>query len=152
VHVRHEHVTVAAATAYNVATGKVAVACVTCGPGVTQVMTALPAAVRAGLPLVVFAGESPINAKFHNPHIGQAPLVTATGAHYLAAPSVPRMMDYVREAFHIAKYERRPAVLGFPTTCRRSSTWPTSPTRPRRCTSPKSGACTPIPRSWPRPS
>src|SRR6266849_6804748 len=40
----------------------------------------------------------------------------------------------------------------FPTTCRRSSTWPTSPTRPRRCTSPKSGACTPIPRSWPRPS
>ena len=33
VHVRHEHVTVAAATAYNVATGKLAVASVTCGPG-----------------------------------------------------------------------------------------------------------------------
>jgi acetolactate synthase-1/2/3 large subunit len=49
VHVRHEHCTVAAATAYNVATGKVAVASVTCGPGVTQVMTALPAAVRARL-------------------------------------------------------------------------------------------------------
>ena len=31
VHVRHEHVTVAAATAYNVATNKVAVASVTCG-------------------------------------------------------------------------------------------------------------------------
>jgi acetolactate synthase I/II/III large subunit len=53
VHVRHEHSTVAAATAYNVATGKVAVASVTCGPGVTQVMTALPAAVRARLPMVV---------------------------------------------------------------------------------------------------
>src|SRR5207245_280819 len=100
---------VAAATAYNVATGKVAVASVTCGPGVTQVMTALPAAVRARLPLVVFAGESPINAKFYNQHIDQAPLVTATGAHYIAAHSVPRMMDYVREAFHIAKYEQRPA-------------------------------------------
>src|SRR6202008_2506477 len=46
VHVRHEHATVAAATAYNVATNKVAVASVTCGPGVTQLMTALPAAVR----------------------------------------------------------------------------------------------------------
>src|SRR4051812_50171416 len=46
VHVRHEHATVAAATAYNVATGKVAVASVTCGPGVTQLMTALPAAAR----------------------------------------------------------------------------------------------------------
>ena len=110
VHVRHEHVTVAAATAYNVATNKVAVASVTCGPGVTQVMTALPAAVRARLPLVVFAGEAPINAKFYNQAIDQAPLVTATGAHYIAAHSVPRMMDYVREAFHIAKYERRPTV------------------------------------------
>src|SRR5215470_13886323 len=114
VHVRHEHVTVAAATAYNVATNKVAVASVTCGPGVTQLMTALPAAVRARLPLVVFAGEPPINAKFYNQNIDQAPLVTATGAHYIAAHSVPRMMDYVREAFHIAKHERRPAVLGIP--------------------------------------
>jgi hypothetical protein len=96
VHVRHEHSTVAAATAYNVATGKVAVASVTCGPGVTQVMTALPAAVRARLPVVVFAGESPINAKFYNQYIDQAPLVTATGAHYIAAHSVPRIMDYVR--------------------------------------------------------
>ena len=114
VHVRHEHCTVAAATAYNVATGKVAVASVTCGPGVTQLMTALPAAVRARLPMVVFAGESPINAKFYNQYIDQAPLVTATGAHYIAAHSVPRMMDYVREAFHIAKYERQPVVLGIP--------------------------------------
>ena len=66
VHVRHEHATVAAATAYNVATGKLAVASVTCGPGVTQLMTALPAAVRARLPMVVFAGEAPMNAKFYN--------------------------------------------------------------------------------------
>ena len=114
VHVRHEHATVAAATAYNVATGKIAVASVTCGPGVTQLMTALPAAVRARLPMVVFAGESPINAKFYNQAIDQAPLVTATGAHYIAAHSVPRMMDYVREAFHIAKHERCPVVLGIP--------------------------------------
>ncbi len=114
VHVRHEHVTVAAATAYNVATGKLAVASVTCGPGVTQLMTALPAAVRARLPMVVFAGESPINARFYNQYIDQAPLVTATGAHYIAAHSVPRMMDHVREAFHVAKYERRPVVLGIP--------------------------------------
>jgi thiamine pyrophosphate-dependent acetolactate synthase large subunit-like protein len=114
VHVRHEHVTVAAATAYNVATGKVAVASVTCGPGVTQLMTALPAAVRARLPLVVFAGEAPINAKFYNQDIDQAPLVTATGAHYIAAHSLPRMMDYVREAFHLAKHERQTVVLGVP--------------------------------------
>ena len=114
IHVRHEHCAVAAATAYNVATGNIAAASVTCGPGVTQLVTALPAAVRAHLPMVVFAGEPPINAKFYNQYIDQVPLVTATGAHYIAAHSVPRMMDYVREAFHIAKYERRPVVLGIP--------------------------------------
>ena len=114
VHVRHEHATVAAATAYNVATNKVAVASVTCGPGVTQLMTALPAAVRGRLPMVVFAGELPINAKYYNQAIDQAPLVAATGARYIAAHSVPRMMDYVREAFHIAKTERQPVVLGIP--------------------------------------
>jgi acetolactate synthase-1/2/3 large subunit len=114
VHVRHEHATVAAATAYNMATGKIAVASVTCGPGVTQLMTALPAAVRARLPLVVFAGEAPINAKFYNQAIDQAPLVAATGAKYIAAHSVPRMMDAVREAFHVASHERCPVVLGVP--------------------------------------
>src|SRR5215469_9622413 len=114
VHVRHEHCAVAAATAYNVATGKLAVASVTCGPGVTQLMTALPAAARGRLPMVVFAGESPINAKFYNQAIDQAPLVTACGAHYIAAHSVPRMMDYVREAFHLAKHERQTVVIGIP--------------------------------------
>src|SRR6478609_11345028 len=44
IHVRHEHCAVAAATAYNIATGKIAAASVTCGPGLTQLMTALPAA------------------------------------------------------------------------------------------------------------
>lgn len=114
VHVRHEHCAVAAAMSYHLATGRIAAASVTCGPGLTQIMTALPAAVRARIPLIVFAGESPINAKFYNQAIDQAPFVVATGAHYIAAHSVPRMLDFVREAFHIARLERRPVVLGVP--------------------------------------
>src|SRR5258705_13995007 len=94
VHVRHEHATVAAATAYNIATGKVAVASVTCGPGVTQLMTALPAAVRARLPMGVFAGESPITAKFYNQTIDQAPLWAATAPPYTARPTGPRLSAY----------------------------------------------------------
>src|SRR5262249_26959628 len=43
IHVRHEHCAVAAATAYNIATGRIAAASVTCGPGLTQLTTALPA-------------------------------------------------------------------------------------------------------------
>jgi acetolactate synthase I/II/III large subunit len=114
IHVRHEHCAVAAATAYHLATGKIAAASVTCGPGLTQIMTALPAAVRARIPVVIFSGETPINAKFYNQAIDQAPFVVATGAHYIAAHSVARMLDYVREAFYVARFERRPVVLGVP--------------------------------------
>ena len=114
VHVRHEHCAVAAAMAYHLATGKVAAASITCGPGFTQTMTALPAAVRARIPLVIFAGEAPINAKFYNQYIDQAPFAVATGAHYIACHSMARMMEQVREAFHIARHDRKPVILGIP--------------------------------------
>ena len=60
VYVRHEHCAVAAAMAFARKTQDIGVASVTCGPGVTQLMTSLPAAVRAHLPVVVFAGEAPL--------------------------------------------------------------------------------------------
>ena len=102
------------AVGYYSATGKTGVASVTCGPGVTQITTILSTAVRARVPLVVFAGESPMNAKWYNQAIEQAPLVNATGAHYVRAHSAKLMHEYVREAFYTARYERRPTVLGVP--------------------------------------
>ena len=42
IYTRHEHAAVAAATAYARNSGKVGFATVTCGPGLTQVMTILP--------------------------------------------------------------------------------------------------------------
>src|SRR6266567_8770781 len=114
VHARHEHCACLMAMGYHSATGKTGIASVTCGPGVTQITTALATAARAGVPLVVFAGESPINAKFYNQQIEQAPIVTATGAHYVRAHSAKLMHEYVREAFYVARHERRPTVLGVP--------------------------------------
>jgi acetolactate synthase I/II/III large subunit len=113
-HARHEHCACGMAMGYYSATGKTGVASVTCGPGVTQISTALSTATRARVPLVVFAGESPINAKWYNQQIDQAPLVTATGAHYVRAHSAKLMHEYVREAFYMARHERRPTVLGVP--------------------------------------
>jgi acetolactate synthase-1/2/3 large subunit len=114
IHARHEHCACAMAIGYHSATGNIGVASVTCGPGVTQISTALATAVRANIPLVVFAGETPIHAKFYNQAIDQAPIVHATGAHYVRAHSTARMLDHVREAFYVARYERRPVVLGVP--------------------------------------
>lgn len=113
-HARHEHCACGMAMGYYSATGKVGVATVTCGPGVTQITTALTTASRAGVPMVVFAGESPINARWYNQALDQAPLVTATGAHYVRAHSAARMYDAVRESFYVARQQRRPVVLGVP--------------------------------------
>lgn len=111
---RHEHCAAAMAMGYHLATGKVGVASVTCGPGFTQIMTALTTAARGRIPLVVFAGEAPINAKWYNQAVEQPPFAAASGAHYIAAHSPRRMYQYVREAFYVAKHERKPVVLGVP--------------------------------------
>lgn len=111
---RHEHCACAMAMGYYSATGKVGVASVTCGPGFTQIMTALAVASRGRIPLVVFAGEVPINARWYGQTIDQPPLAHATGAHYISAHSPQRMYQYVREAFYVAQHERRPVVLGVP--------------------------------------
>ena len=111
---RHEHCACAMAMGYHLATGKVGVASVTCGPGFTQITTALTVAARGRIPLVVFAGEAPINAKWYNQAFDQPPLAAATGAHYVAAHSAQRMYQYVREAFYVARHEQKPVVLGVP--------------------------------------
>ena len=114
IHVRHEHCAVAAAMAYARKSGQVGFATVTCGPGLTQLMTALPAAVRAGIPLVVIAGEAPLTSAWYNQAIDQAPFVLATGAAYKSLHHPSRFAIGIRDAFLQAKTERRPVVVGIP--------------------------------------
>jgi thiamine pyrophosphate-dependent acetolactate synthase large subunit-like protein len=113
-HARHEHCATMMAAGYALATGKVGVSSVTCGPGFTQIMTALTTASRANIPLVVFAGEAPMHAKWYNQWLEQPPFAVASGAHYISAHSPQRMYQYVREAFYIAQHERKPVVIGVP--------------------------------------
>ncbi len=112
IHARHEHCAVEMASAYAHITGRVGVASVTHGPGVTQIMTALTTAARGDIPLIVFASEAPTTAAWTIQHIDQAPLVRACGVEYIQIQSVNHALDRVREAFCVAQYERRPVVLG----------------------------------------
>ena len=114
VHARHEHCAVAMADGYYRATGKVGTASTTCGPGFTQIATALTMSARGNIPLVVFAGDSPTNASFHVQYLDPGPLTATTGAHYINVRNMDRMLDNVREAFYIAHYERKPVVLNVP--------------------------------------
>ena len=114
VHARHEHCACSMAHGYAMATGKVGVASTTCGPGFTQIMTALAQAAHGNVPLVVFAGDSPMGAAWYLQEIDMAPLARATGAHFVAVRSIDSLLDNVREAFHVAATERRPVVLSIP--------------------------------------
>jgi acetolactate synthase-1/2/3 large subunit len=114
IYTRHEHCACVMAVGYYSATGKPGVASVTCGPGFTQIMTALTSASQAHIPLIVFAGESPLGQMWHNQALEQAPFATAAGAHYIRAHSPKLFFDYVREAFYVARTERQPVVLGVP--------------------------------------
>jgi thiamine pyrophosphate-dependent acetolactate synthase large subunit-like protein len=114
IYVRHEHCAAAAAMAYARKSGEVGLATVTCGPGLTQLMTALPAAVRARIPMVILAGEAPLKSGWYNQEIDQAPFIKATGADYKALHCPERMPTEIRDAFLRAKQKRRPIVLGVP--------------------------------------
>jgi acetolactate synthase I/II/III large subunit len=114
IYARHEHCAVSMAIAHANATGEPGIASVTCGPGLTQIMTALTTAARAEIPVVVFAGEAPISSPWYNQAADQAPYVTACGAKYIQTHHPPRMLDQVREAFLTARLDRRPVVIGVP--------------------------------------
>jgi thiamine pyrophosphate-dependent acetolactate synthase large subunit-like protein len=112
IHARHEHCACEMASAYAQVTGRVGVASVTHGPGVTQIMTALTTAARGDIPLIVFAGEAPTTAAWTIQQIDQAPLVRACGVEYIQIQSANHAHDRVREAFCAAQHERRPVVVG----------------------------------------
>jgi thiamine pyrophosphate-dependent acetolactate synthase large subunit-like protein len=112
IHARHEHCACEMASAYAHVTGRIGVASVTHGPGLTQIMTALTTAARGDIPLIVFASEAPTTAAWTIQQIDQAPLVRACGVEYIQIQSVNHALDRVREAFCVAQYERRPVVLG----------------------------------------
>ena len=114
IYTRHEHAAVAGAAAYARSTGKTGCATVTCGPGLTQVLTILPIAVRAKLPLVVFAGEAPLHKAWYNQGIDQRPFVEACGAIYLPLHDTSEMLTGIHKAFAIAADKRIPVVLGVP--------------------------------------
>lgn len=122
-HARHEHAAVAMADGYARATGKVGVSSTTCGPGFTQIMTALTCAARANTPMVIFAGDSPIAAAWYLQQIDMAPLTLATGAHYVPVRHMDRLLDNVREAFQVAQLERKPVVLSVPMDMQKQP-WP----------------------------
>ena len=112
--VRHEGVGLGMADGWARATRTPGVCTATCGPGVSQLATALLTASRAGSPLVAFVGECAAT-DYENAHqLNQARFAAACDAGFIRVDSPHTTDDAVRKAFYLAKIESRPVMLSAP--------------------------------------
>lgn len=111
---RHEGGAVAMADGWARTTGRVGVASVHQGPGLTNTLTALAEAAKAHTPLLVLAGDTPPAALRSNFRIDQHDLVRAVGAAPELLYSAATAAGDAARALRRAQLERRPVVLMMP--------------------------------------
>ncbi|MGH7690433.1 MAG: thiamine pyrophosphate-binding protein, partial [Gemmatimonadaceae bacterium] len=102
------------ALGYASVSGKVGVATVTCGPGLTNTLTALVEGVKSRLPIVLITGDAATEPKYYLQKVPQRELVTATGAGFETANSLNSISADLVYAFRRAVTERRPIVFNMP--------------------------------------
>jgi acetolactate synthase-1/2/3 large subunit len=105
---------VMAAFGYAQASGKLGVATVTHGPGLTNTMTALVEAQRGRVPMLVIAGDTPASQRDHIQDIDQRAVVAATGAHFHQVRSAASAVADLAEAVRLAWTQSAPIVVNVP--------------------------------------
>ena len=111
---RNEAASVSMADGYARTTGKVGMAMVTCGPGLTQCGTSIVVANRNRTPLVVIAGEIPKTRRFHVQSLDQRRWAEANECLFHSISGLDSMAEEIAEAFYAARTQRRPVLLNLP--------------------------------------
>jgi acetolactate synthase I/II/III large subunit len=115
--VRHEQAAVHAADGYARATGKVGVALVTSGPGVTNAVTGIATAYFDSIPLVVICANVPTDAigKDAFQECDAVGLTRSIVKHNFLVVNVDQLAATLKKAFHIAATGRPgPVVVDIP--------------------------------------
>lgn len=107
----HEAGAVLAALGYAQASGRLGVATVTHGPGLTNTMTALVEAARAHCPLLLVAGDTPPDAPHHLQAVDQAAVARAGEAGFVEVRDAATIGRDVAVAVAEAYRRRGPVVL-----------------------------------------
>ncbi|MHB8915172.1 MAG: biosynthetic-type acetolactate synthase large subunit [Thiobacillus sp.] len=115
--VRHEQAAVHAADAYARATGRVGVALVTSGPGVTNAVTGIATAYMDSVPIVVVTGQVPVPAigldAFQE--VDTVGITRPCVKHNFLVKDVKDLAATMKKAFHIAATGRPgPVVVDIP--------------------------------------
>ena len=110
----HEANAVCMAEGWAKATGRLGVATVTHGPGLTNTITALVEGVKNETPMLLVAGDTPIENEQHLQNLDQHALVVATGAGFQPVRNVETIAEDISTAVRRAHAERRPVVVNVP--------------------------------------
>ena len=102
------------ALAYAHVSGRVGVATVTHGPGLTNCVTALTEGARGNIAMVLLCGDTPVTQPQNLQNIDQREVVKVTGAGFEQMRAPETAADDVANAFYRARLERRPIVLNMP--------------------------------------
>lgn len=105
VDVRHEQTAGFAADGYARVTGRPGVALVTAGPGVTNTVTAMANAQRAGVPMVCIGGAGPrsLSDMGSLQEIDSVRIMTPVSKWAARIPETRRIKEYIDSAFRIAQ-------------------------------------------------
>ena len=105
VDVRHEQTAGHAADGYARVTGRPGVCAVTAGPGVTDTVTAVANAQRAGIPMVVIGGAGPraLADMGSLQDMNHVELMRPITKWSVAIPSTDRIQEYIDSAFRVAQ-------------------------------------------------
>ncbi|WP_198664189.1 thiamine pyrophosphate-binding protein [Jiangella endophytica] len=114
VHARHEAAALAMADGWAQAAGEVGVCSVTCGPGVTNLVTPLRVAAHNRTPVVVLAGDTPVGTAVHYQSFDIGSLRALADVDVVAVRSHGDLTAKLRAAFGTARRSRRPVVLALP--------------------------------------
>jgi thiamine pyrophosphate-dependent acetolactate synthase large subunit-like protein len=111
---RHEAAAVGMAMGYAHAGGRVGVATVHEGPGVTNTLTALHEAARSRVPLLLLAGDTATTARWAIQDIDQTAVAHAVSAVTERVRAPHTAAEDVARAYRRAELERRPVVVSLP--------------------------------------
>ena len=130
--VRHEGAGLGMADGWARVTRTPGVATTTCGPGVTQLATALVTASRAETPLVAFCGEHPLGDDEYNQRLDHPRFAAACETGFVRVATPDSVDTAVRKAFYLAQLESRPVMLSAPIDVQRQEFEDDDPYQPSR--------------------
>jgi len=130
----NESAAVLAANGYAATSGKLGLATVTHGPGLTNTVTALVESVRDRQPLVLIAGDTAILDRQSIQNIPQRDVVSWTGAGFEQVRAPQTAHEDLARAIRTALVDRKPVILNVPAEFQHCDVDPLPPV-PRRSAS-----------------